>query len=165
MRIGIDIGRVIISAAGNDGLSDTVFIDGGDEAAMQTPPEPGAIETITTLVALSRGNAWLVSKAGPRIQARSRAWLHHIDFFTRTGIPEQHLRFCRERRDKAVHARTLKLTHFIDDRIGVHQHLRDLVPNLYLFGHQKPRTQVPNWLTPARDWAAIAELLLPDKSR
>jgi len=161
MRIGIDIGRVIISAVGSDGASDTVFLSGGEDAAMQTPPEPGAIETIARLVQAAHGQAWLVSKAGPRIQARSRKWLHHVDFFHRTGLPEQNLRFCRERQGKAAHAQALRLTHFIDDRVGVLQHLRGTVPNLYLFGRQKTRTQVPGWLTPVEDWDAVAQILLP----
>ena len=65
------------------------------------------------------GRVWLVSKAGPRIQARTRSWLTARDFFRRTGVAKENLRFCRERPQKAEHARELVLTHFIDDRLDV----------------------------------------------
>ncbi|MBK6692871.1 MAG: hypothetical protein IPG50_11820 [Myxococcales bacterium] len=56
-----------------------------------------------------------------------------------------------KRRDKATHAKHLKLTHFIDDRLGVLEHLRGVVPNLILFGYQGPRAAIPPCPPPAND--------------
>src|SRR4051812_16936999 len=114
-RLGIDIGRVIIGGGTGPG-ADTAFLSGDDRRALETPPVEGALDAITDLVAAFAGRVWLVSKAGPRIQARTRSWLDSRSFFNRTGVPKEHLRFCRERPQKAEHARELVLTHFIDDR-------------------------------------------------
>lgn len=138
-RIGIDIGRVIMAPTAHDGRADTSFLHGSDEQAMQTPPADGAMEVIGQLVQATKGNVWLVSKAGPRIAALTTRWLSHVDFFRKTALPEGNVRFCRERADKALHARQLRLTHFIDDRADVLGHLRHVVPNLFLFGHQPER--------------------------
>lgn len=156
-NIGIDIGRVIIGAVGSDGRVDTSFLSGGEEHAMRTPPSPGAFETIRALVAQNEGRVWLVSKCGKRIEDRSRRWLEHQDFFAKTGVSQDNLRFCKRRPDKAGHARDLALTHFIDDRVDVHRHLVDIVPNLYLFGVQDQ--PAPDWLTHVHDWDDVARLL------
>jgi hypothetical protein len=92
--LGIDIGRVIISAADSSGQSDTAFLSGSDERALETPPSPGAFEAITELVPAFEGRVWLVSKCGPRIQALTRRWLERQGFFRRTGLPPEQLRFC-----------------------------------------------------------------------
>ena len=80
---------------------------------------------------------WLVSKCGPKVQARTRRWLQQHAFAQQTGVPIDHLRFCLQRPQKADHARQLQLTHFIDDRLDVLTALRGLVPSLLLFGPQR----------------------------
>src|SRR5262245_30112359 len=82
-RLGIDIGRVII--AGGTAHSDTSFIGGSDEDAMRTPAMPGCVEVISDLVRAFGGRVWLVSKCGPRVQARSRRWLAQRHFHAETG--------------------------------------------------------------------------------
>ena len=113
---------------------------------------------------------WLVSKAGPRIEALTRQWLTHWRFLRReTGLPPSHVAFCRERKEKAVHARKLRLSHFIDDRLDVHHHLRGIVGKLYLFGHQRSGTVVPTWVTHVATWSDVRRVLLetplPDAAR
>lgn len=152
-RLGIDIGRVII---GGSGRGDTAIFDGSDEDSLATPEVPGAIATIAALTRLFSGKVWLVSKCGPKVQGRTRRWLRHRDFWRQTGVPETNLRFCLERRDKAIHCRQNRLTHFIDDRLDVLAHLRGLVPNLYLFGPQRPGTAVPGHVVHVADWRAVA---------
>lgn len=78
-----------------------------------------------------------MSKAGPRVQEKTRQWLRQHRFFERTGIPPDHLRFCLERPQKADHCRELAITHFIDDRADVLEHLEGVVRNRYLFGPQR----------------------------
>lgn len=154
-RLGIDLGRVIVGDGG--GRADTSFIGGSEEDAMRTPPIDGAFETIRELVPHFGGRVWLVSKCGSRIEGRSRRWLLHWGFHRATGIPVENLRFCRERRDKADHARRLALTHFIDDRPDVLRFLEGVVPNRYLFGPQREPSPpglgvaVPNWAAVRRE--------------
>jgi hypothetical protein len=134
-KIGVDIGRVIINGDG----ADTSFFGHNQIEAMRTPAVPGSFEAVAELVRRFEGRVWLVSKCGPRIQARSLAWLDHHGFWAATGVVRDNVRFCKERRDKAVHARRLALTHFVDDRSDVLVHLVGLVDRLYLFGPQRRR--------------------------
>lgn len=164
--LGIDIGRVIIGPVGDNGHADTSFLSGTPECAMQTPPAPDAFVAISKLVRAFNAKVWLISKCGPRIQAQTQRWLDHWNFWTTTGIATNHLRFCLQRRDKALHCREIGITHFIDDRLDVLQHLRGLVPCLYLFGHQQD--PVPTWVTPVLTWpialsAVLADLPTSDK--
>lgn len=134
-RIGVDIGRVIINGDG----ADTNFFGHDPVEALRTPAVPGAFAAVGSLVEQFDGRVWLISKCGPKIQARSMAWLDHHGFWAQTGLARDQVRFCRERRDKAVHARKLALTHFVDDRYDVLTHLVGLVDRLYLFGPQPRR--------------------------
>lgn len=156
-RLGIDIGRVIIGPT-IDGVADTRFIGTTFHQALQTPPAPRAFDVIAQLTTRFGGQVWLVSKCGPNVQAKSRAWLDHVDFWGRTGVPRGQVRFCRKRRDKADHARELGLTHFIDDRVDVLTHLRGLVDHLLLFGEEWVRAKRPPlWADPVGDWDAVED--------
>jgi len=57
--LGIDIGRVIVSAQDAAG-HDTSFLGGSDEDALSTPPSRGAIESIAELARLFERRVWLV---------------------------------------------------------------------------------------------------------
>ena len=151
-RIGIDIGRVIIGPVLN-GRADTSFLGSRLEDALHTPPAPGAFAGVADLVDRTRGQAWLVSKCGPGVQAKTRAWLDHHEFWARTGMDRRHLRFCLKRPEKARHARELGLTAMIDDRVDVLVHLDGLVRDRLLFGEQD--RPAPGWATPVIDWAAV----------
>jgi hypothetical protein len=89
----------------------------------------------------------------PKVQAKTLRWLDHWRFWTATGIPPDHIRFCRERRDKAIHCADLAITHFIDDRVDVLTHLVGLVPELFLFGKDWRDRAAPPWATPVFTWA------------
>ena len=158
-RIGIDIGRVIMAPV-TGGKADTSFLSGTLERAMQTPPSPGAFEGVKTLVEAFSGRAWLVSKAGPNVQHKTKLWLRHWDFYAATGLAAGHVRFCLERPQKAGHCRQLKITHFIDDRLDVLEALRGDVPHLYLFGEQPRLEEIPGWTVHVADWerAVVAVL-------
>ncbi len=152
-RIGIDIGRVIVSAADAQGQADTSFLTGGMDEALRTPPTPGAFDAIRQLVEATEGAVWLVSKAGPRVQEKTRRWLDHLQFHELTGLPRENVRFCRERKEKAVHCVDLGITHFVDDRLDVLVYLRGFVPNLFLFGIQPPDLRAPDWVCPVLTWS------------
>lgn len=151
-RIGIDIGRVIIGPV-IDGREDTSFLGKRLEDALHTPPAPGALAGVADLVARTGGSAWLISKCGPGVQAKTRAWLDHHKFWRVTGMDRSHLRFCLKRPDKALHARQLRLTAMIDDRVDVLAHLEGIVRERLLFGEQE--RPAPGWATHLRDWAAV----------
>lgn len=163
-RIGIDIGKVIMAPI-KGGRADTSFLSGNLEKALKTPPSAGAFEALRKLVEVFEGQAWLVSKAGPNVQQKTKEWLKHWNFYGATGLPRDHLRFCLERPEKAGHCKQLKITHFIDDRLDVLEHLRGSVPNLYLFGEQPRLDEIPDWVTHVADWKETTEAVLNDLKR
>jgi hypothetical protein len=146
---------VIIAGDGPD----SSFLSGTEDAAMAIPPMPEAVESIASIVRAAESRVWLVSKCGPRIQARTRLWLKRWRFFEGTGLPAENLRFCLKRPEKADHARALSLTHFIDDRLDVIDALRGVVANLILFGPQRQAFEAASGFAHARDWAAVRELV------
>jgi tRNA(Leu) C34 or U34 (ribose-2'-O)-methylase TrmL len=154
-RLGIDIGRVIID--GGAGGADTAFFHGSEAAMLATPEMPGAVETIARLVDRFDGQVWLVSKCGPRIQDRTLRWLDGHDFYRRTGLVRDRVRFCRRRADKRVHCTQLALTHFVDDHPEVHAAIRGTVPHQYFFGPQ--RRPVPSYGRHAPTWADVERLI------
>ncbi len=161
IRLGIDIGKVIMSPV-IGGKSDTSFLNGGIEQAMETPPSPDAFQIIPILVKAFSDEVWLISKAGPNVQRKTRLWLHHHRFYERTGVSENSLKFCLKRHQKADHCRSFQITHFIDDRIDVLTHLRNIVPNLYLFGEQPRLKKIPDWVNHVLNWNESLKVLLED---
>jgi hypothetical protein len=161
-RLGVDIGRVIIHGDGPD----TSFIGGSDADAMNAPAMSGAFEALARLTALFEGRVFLVSKCGPRIQARTRAWLGEQRFFELTGIAPDHLHFCRERPQKALICQKLRITCFVDDRVDVLQAMRGIVPHRLLFGASSAPSPE---LVPVPGWAeaepAIVSSMAPISSR
>jgi hypothetical protein len=152
-RLGIDIGRVLITPTRDDGSADTSFLAEDDATALATPPAAGMFDVVPDLVRRFDGRVWLVSKAGERIEALTRLWLAHHRFFDRTGIDPANVRFCRQREEKRDHAQTLALTHFIDDRIDVLAQLRGAVSCLALFGVQA--APIPAWVVHVPDWTTL----------
>jgi len=71
-RIGIDFGGVIVRNRKLVRDEDT-GLAGSDKAAVA---QDGVFDAIHEII----------SKAGPRMQARTRAWLDTVDFFSRTGL-------------------------------------------------------------------------------
>ena len=138
IALGIDFGKVIMCAP-------------------EIPPLAGAFDTIKDLLQRFESRVWIVSKAGPRVQRLSMEWLEDHRFFEQTGMTHESVRFCRERRDKRLHAAELRLTHFIDDRYDVLDHLSGVVGNRYLFG---PQHQIPRWAIHVPDWAAVRAALV-----
>jgi hypothetical protein len=164
--LGVDVGGVLIDRVGED--SDTSFF--GDRP-LETPAVPRAVETLSALAAGPFAfRVHLVSKAGPKISARTRAWLEHTDFAAATGIPVEHVHFVRRRADKAPVCRRLGVTHFVDDRISVLTHLTT-VEHRYLFtgglgDHPAPNpTDVPSWARVVGSWPQLRELIDPGGSR
>jgi len=141
-----------------DGRPDTSFLEARDDDALDVPPAPHALSVLPELVELFRGQVWLISKAGSRIEHLTRRWFERHAFFERSGISRDHLRFCRRRPEKRTHTDELAITHFIDDRTDVLTHLRGGVENLYLFGTQTE--PIPEWVIPVPDWPSVRAVLM-----
>lgn len=105
MRIGVDIGRVIIGGGGED----TSFFS---DDFLKTPEVTDAFDA---LIALRFGvQLFLISKAGPKTARKTLEWFDsraELDPIERDKII-----FVRERRQKAPVAKLLELDFFIDDR-------------------------------------------------
>jgi hypothetical protein len=164
--LGVDVGGVLIDRVGEG--SDTSFF--GDRP-LETPAVPLAVETLAALAAGAFAfRVHLVSKAGPKISTRTRAWLEHTGFAAATGIPADHVHFVRNREDKAPVCRRLGVTHFVDDRLSVLSHLTS-VEHRYLFtgglgGHPAPNpTDIPSWAQAVGSWPELRELIESDASR
>ncbi|WP_312318383.1 hypothetical protein [Stenotrophomonas sp.] len=157
MKLGIDVGRVLISP-GDDSTPDTSFIAGSLENALNTPPMDDMFQVVPALVERFAGEVWIVSKCGQRIQDRTMQWFEHHRFFERTGIGRANVRFCLQRPEKAVHCRALGITHFIDDRTDVLQAMEEVVSHRYLFGPQ--RKAVPQGMQHVMTWKDVARTLL-----
>jgi hypothetical protein len=149
-RLGVDFGRVIHGGLPAPGDDDTVFLDGSFEEALASPATEGVYEVLPGLIEAFEGRAWIISKCGDRVRERTLAWLDHHDFYARTGLPRDNVRFCRKRQEKAGHCAELGITHMIDDRLDVHSAIRDVVPYRYLFG---PKAG-PEWVRHVPDWDA-----------
>jgi hypothetical protein len=156
-RLGVDIGRVIIEGGDRPfgGGEDTAFAG----AALATPAVPGVFDALPRLVERFEGRVWLVSKCGERVEGLTRAWMDHHRFAERTGIPADHVRFCRQRADKAIHCRELGITDFVDDRADVLGHLRGTVDRRYLFGPQAD--PIPDDVVHTPDWPAVLSAVAP----
>lgn len=153
--VGIDFGGVIVKNRKLSPNEDTGLV-GTDKAEVA---QDGVFEAIREIVLICDGLVWIVSKAGPRMQSRTREWLNAVDFFSRTGLDPYNIRFCLERQEKERICHELRIGHFIDDRIHVMQILRHTVPHLYLFGERGDERLCPPWATFVSDWAEIVSLL------
>ena len=159
--LGLDVGGVIVDRSGEE--SDTSFF--GDRP-MDSPAVPGAFAAIARLcTGPFGGRVHIVSKAGPRISRLTREWLAHTDFFERTGVPPENVRFVRHRHEKAPVCEELGITHFVDDRLSVLEHLRAL-PHLYYFvgglGQHSPPAEIPTWVTASDRWPDLVRLIERD---
>jgi hypothetical protein len=153
LRLGVDIGRVIIAGDGPD----TSFVGGSDEDALRTPEIAGATEALTRLHRALGGRVWLVSKCGARVQERTRRWLAHRRFFETTRIDPANLFFCHTRPEKAPICQKLEITCFVDDRSDVLASMNGIVPHRLWFGASDAHG---SHVTPVAGWGeAEAEIL------
>lgn len=156
--LGVDVGGVIVTLA--DRSEDTSFFG---SRPLDTPATAGVFDQLAILAAWPfAGRVHVVSKAGPKVAANTRAWLAHHRFFERTGIAATHLHFVRERRDKAPVCQRLGVTHFIDDRLDVLAYL-DSVEHRYLFVGGTPNraaeVEVPDWASVITTWAELTTVI------
>jgi len=132
VKIGIDIGGVIVGGnARTPGQKreDTMFSP-YPNTYLKTQPTEGAIAAVTQIVKwFGPENVFIVSKASPDMERRTRHWMEHNKFYEQTGFLKENLNFCLERIDKAPICKRLGINIFIDDKLDVLRHfiLDDLV--------------------------------------
>ena len=155
VRVGIDFGGVVVRNQKLVRGEDTGLAD------FHTPKvaQPGVFDAIREVVSICDGQVWIVSKAGSRMQERTRAWLRTVDFYSRTGLDIEHLRFCQEREEKGTICLELGVSHFVDDHVHVMQILRHTVPHLYFFREQGGEKFCPPWATLVSNWNEVVNLL------
>lgn len=133
VRIGLDVGGVIIDRIKNDG-TDTSF---KSDNFLLTTAVPGAFAAVKLMVeAYGAKNVFIISKV--KSDVKTRMWLSYNQFYRKTGFSADNVHFCRERHEKALIAERLPggpLTHFVDDRADVLHHMSN-VRTRYLFGEQ-----------------------------
>lgn len=129
-KFGIDIGGVIIDREKNDNTDTSLF----GPNYLNALALPDVMESISTINRdIFPNETYIISKCGANIERKSREWLKHNGFYEKTGMAEDKVHFCRERRDKAPIAQKLGLTHFIDDKLEVLGYMKDIVPHRLLF--------------------------------
>lgn len=121
MRIGIDIGRVIMGGEGDD----TIF----SESYLDSPEIPGAYASVSKLS--KDHELHIISKCGPVVEEKSMDWLDAEGFFYLILPHRTH--FVRKRHLKAPMAQALQLDIFIDDREDVLSHMEGIVAHRILF--------------------------------
>lgn len=130
MILGVDVGGVIIDKDRNDN-SDTSLFGPNYLHAKDVESAFGCLGILNRDAFKDR--VWIVSKCGENIERKTREWMEHSKFHDVTGIPKERLVFVRERAEKAPAAARLGLTHFVDDKLEVLHHMKDVVACRILF--------------------------------
>lgn len=131
MRIGIDVGGVVIGGPGKD----TQFFS---EDFLITSPVPGALDSITLLA--QEHEIFFISKAYPNTALKTRRWFNFHGAFCNMNVDPDRLIFCRERSEKAPIALLLELDVFIDDRRDIVQSMQHEGVDTILFTDWKSTT-------------------------
>lgn len=129
MRIGIDIGNVIIGGNGEDTFFTQDFLE--------TPEVDGAWHSLVQLK--KRGELHVISKCGPITEAKSLEWLDVNGFFY--SLVRHRIHFVRKRHLKAPMCQALELDIFIDDRQDIIDSLIGVVKYPILFTSWKETNQ------------------------
>lgn len=121
--VSLDIGQVLIDR-GEPGEIPSGRIP-------ELPPVPGAVEGARRVVEIyGPESVWIVSRCRSESEPLLLEWLaaHGITGDGLNQIPSDHVRFCRERADKAAILREIGASAHVDDRADVLAATRD-IPN------------------------------------
>lgn len=123
MKIGIDLGKVVI---GGSGAEDTSFFS---DNYLKTPEVDGAWESLNVLT--KDHDLYIISKCGPVVEEKSLRWLDVKGFYL--PLRAHRVNFVRKRHLKAPMAQALELDIFIDDRQDIIDSLQGVVAYPILF--------------------------------
>jgi hypothetical protein len=131
VRIGIDIGGVIIGGGGED----TSFFS---DNYLKTPEIEDAFKSILQLRDLGH-DLHIISKCGPVVEEKSLDWLNTYMYLEL--VKERNIHFVRKRHLKAPMAQALELDVFIDDRQDIIDSMHGIVKHPILFESWKKTMQ------------------------
>ena len=145
LRIGVDFGGVIVPTSTEDDGARGPFFDVQTEAYLDLS-ECSEASSVLTRLACNGHELHLVSKAGARIQLRTRQWLTKHGYLG-TIFDYSRVHFCLQRHEKADICSEFGISLMIDDRLDVLQHCRGRVDHLVLFGAESSDEFVacPDW--------------------
>jgi hypothetical protein len=158
-RLGLNTCRAL-TAPGEPGRPDTSLTGASESDAIRTLAYPEMFEVVPELARTFHGRVGLVSKASPPTLEKTRSWLSHHRFLERTGVPQENLHFCLERRRKAAICETSGITHFIGDHQDVLRHLTGTTAHRYLFGAQTTPVVQRGGSVHALTWTDVSRELL-----
>jgi hypothetical protein len=122
MKIGIDIGNVIIGGGGEDTFFTPKYLE--------TPEVDGAWTALDRLDD-SGHELHFISKCGPTVEGKTLKWLKQEQF--ELSVPLHRTHFVRQRNLKVFMAMALELDVFIDDREDIIESMRGFVKHRILF--------------------------------
>ena len=158
--LGVDVGGVLVERSSPK--ADTSFFG---QRPMDTPAVAGALDAVRSLVTRFEYRVHIVSRASTRTAGITRAWLATHGMLGGTGIPDSNVHFVARRPDKHDVCARMGITHFIDDRLEVLQHL-DTVEHRYLFtgalGEHDQPPHVPSWATLVDSWDELLRKIETD---
>eukprot|EP00300_Choanocystis_sp_HF-7_P027932 c33237_g1_i1.p1 GENE.c33237_g1_i1~~c33237_g1_i1.p1 ORF type:complete len:636 (-),score=133.07 c33237_g1_i1:22-1929(-) len=96
-RLGLDVGGVI-SLQDTDGSDRSDHHNSLIRSMLRSPPSPECIDAVRKLVEhFGAANTYIVSKCRLATQQATNAWLHHSEFFTKTGFLPENVAYCELR--------------------------------------------------------------------
>ena len=104
--LGIDFGQTIESK----------------NASGEKVENPRAMEVVARCVKHCK-RVYVISKVNPKQMFEVAEWMYKNDFFQKTGLPIENVRFCADRHGKGPIANGLGINCFIDDRPEVMSHM------------------------------------------
>ena len=122
MKIGIDLGNVIIGGGGED----TQFFT---DQYLSTPEVEGSWQSLNALK--KEHELYIISKCGPAVEEKSLRWLDANGFYL--PLKPHRINFVRKRHLKAPMAQALELDIFIDDRLDIIESMEGIVKYPILF--------------------------------
>lgn len=157
IRIGMDIGGVIRgdfdqSLSMQEYLSETLLAN--------------ATNVIKDIIdVFGAKNIFIISRCPKFAEEVIIKWLDNQNMFKNIGFIRKNVFFCRERTDKALIAKRLKLTYFIDDRVEVLDAMNNIVNNRILFTRvHKSNTPVDSRILCLDSWNLIHDFIKKNES-
>lgn len=147
MNIGYDLGRTIKGPTKND----------------YNKAFPDALEVIAKL-SKRYSNSYIISRVNSEQRERAIKWLIDEDFYNKTGIKQENVYFCFDRRDKHLFVKALDINVFIDDRYDVLEPMGDKVTKLLFNPNEIDlnkfyNTKLENFLL-VMNWKQIETMLI-----
>lgn len=151
MKLGLDFGGVICQEVG---LRMSL-----DPQALSRPMVDFAIDALTVLRYFFKERIHIISRCSEPSEPIIRTWLQNNNIFD--FVNPERLHFVRERKDKAPICAELGITHFVDNRLEVLEHMT-MVANRYALNpdYLLAGNQVPYPIIACRAWPLVVTSIL-----